>query len=122
MLSLYFDDVRPSPPGWLLARTVDSCIDQLIRNKIQRISLDHDMDVCPTCHGDVDAPGSVVRGQFATQSGILAPCVHNHTGMEVLVWMASTGVWPDIVWVHSGNLEKADEMRAFIKQYKPIAA
>ena len=83
-MKLWLDDVRPAPPGWTLCLSVAEAMFRMAGDYVTEASLDYDLDVCPTCHGD-KAPGD-----FA----ILAPCTHRQTGLDLVDWMVRTGVWP----------------------------
>lgn len=40
-MKLYVDDMRPAPPGWQLARTVEQAVDFLKDNWVDELSLDY---------------------------------------------------------------------------------
>jgi hypothetical protein len=42
-MKLYLDDQRPTPPGWVLARTADDAIDLLRQGGVTELSLDYDL-------------------------------------------------------------------------------
>lgn len=42
-LRLYLDDIRPAPPGWVLARTADEAIGILRGGGVAEMSLDYDL-------------------------------------------------------------------------------
>ncbi|MCZ8515330.1 cell division protein FtsJ [Paenibacillus filicis] len=43
MINVYLDDMRPCPKGFILARTVESCIELISSKKLDTLSLDHDL-------------------------------------------------------------------------------
>ena len=98
MIKLFLDDVRlPSDiynsDGWIVVRTAQECVDYLRNNKVNMLSLDHDL-------------GSDEAG----------------TGADVVDWMdeASLNGWelPDSIMVHSANPYAAKFMRIAIEKMK----
>ena len=63
-MKLWLDDVRPAPPGWTHARTVDEAQTWLATGVVEEASLDHDL-------------------------GFEQP-----DGSMLVRWMAMTGHWP----------------------------
>ncbi|MFD2612160.1 cyclic-phosphate processing receiver domain-containing protein [Paenibacillus gansuensis] len=43
MIHLYMDDYRRKPEGFVLARTIDECMDLLEQEKVDILSLDYDL-------------------------------------------------------------------------------
>lgn len=42
-MKIWLDDIRPAPAGWVWAKTFDKCVFLLSNNKVEEISLDHDL-------------------------------------------------------------------------------
>lgn len=42
-MKVYLDDVRQAPEGWVLVKTPKEMIDLISKNKVDIISLDHDL-------------------------------------------------------------------------------
>lgn len=94
-MNLWLDDVRDPEdyghPGWKWVKTAKECIEFLKKNKVQRISLDHDL-------GDEAVAGS---------------------GYDVAVWMEENSYWPDGgVQVHSMNPVGRARMEAALASAK----
>jgi hypothetical protein len=43
MISVYLDDIRPCPEGYILARSVEACMEIIRSKKLHTLSLDHDL-------------------------------------------------------------------------------
>jgi hypothetical protein len=116
-LSLFVDDVRNPPPGWTVCRTVALAKSIISTCWVARVSLDHDFDCCPRCHGDVDANGVPVLTSDGGQADVLAPCRCDpkpENGLDLAVWLVQNPkYWPTLgtVTVHSANVDGAAAMR-----------
>jgi hypothetical protein len=87
-ISLWLDDLRPAPEGWLWVKTVDEAIEVLKNQSVARASLDHDL-------GE-DIP----------------------EGYKLCLWMAEHNTWPtQEISVHSQNAVGADRMCGVIERY-----
>ena len=129
-MKLYLDDVRPVPPGWVLAKTVPEAI-ELLKQGVDEASLDHDLGLCDQCWEDAktlanDNPKFKLNLDFshkmAWNHGLAsyASCVHNGTGYDLVCWMEEHDVWPAAKpTVHSANPVGAARMRQVIdKKFK----
>ena len=86
MISLYLDDERPTPVGWVGVKTTHEAKAALQQHQVHKMSLDHDL-------GQPDG----------------------ETGTNFVEWMAKTRKWPDEKpEVHSANPYGAKAMRALI--------
>ena len=73
-MRLWVDDLRPAPPGWVHARTIEEAQGWLLTGQVEEASLDHDL-------------------------GFEQP-----DGSALVRWMARTGRWPkNRPVVHSMN-------------------
>lgn len=87
-MKLWVDDVRPAPPGWTWARTLDEAQGYLVRGGVEEASLDHDL-------------------------GFEEP-----DGSALVRWMAMTGHWPKAKpTVHSLNPVGRAYMLGVIERY-----
>jgi hypothetical protein len=93
--SLWLDDVRDAPQGWVHSRSVRQAIQELsARGAPELASLDHDL------------------GDFAGDGG---------DGFRLVLWMAENDVWPLIgIRVHSSNAPGRLRMLADIDHYGPF--
>lgn len=75
-MRLWLDDVRPAPPGWTWATTVDSTIQTLREHDVYEISLDYDLD-----YTDGQRKGDEVLKWLAMMVDQLDPfpVIHFHT-------------------------------------------
>lgn len=110
-INLWLDDIRPAPEGWVRVKTVHEAIEVMRTKDVDHMSLDHDLDLCPTCH-DLNEDYS---------QDILLPCKCNQsTGYDFVKWMAGNDIWPKFKpTVHSANPVGANNMRAMIDRYGP---
>jgi len=95
-MKIFLDDEREAPEGWLRVRWPEDVIKILMREKVEEISLDHDL-------GD-DEHG---------------------TGYDVILWIeyavATWGFKPPIITVHSANSSARLKMEAGIESIKRFA-
>lgn len=102
---LWLDDQRPCPEGWRHAKTAHEAIVLMAKERIFEASLDHDLGHCSNCTG--------CKG-YRSSCG----CSCHWTGYTVVIWMASTGIWPATKpMVHSANPSGAANMAAVIESY-----
>lgn len=106
-VKLWLDDVRPAPEGWVHAKSVKEAIEIMSTHRVEEMSLDHDLDVCPVCHPNVK------------KGDILPPCTcRESTGYDFVLWMAKNNNWPTTKpYVHSMNPAGAQAMRQTIERY-----
>jgi len=114
-LSLWLDDLRPAPTGWLWVKSVAEAIAALATGTVEHASLDHDLG--HGCEGGcLDDSGDVVR----LLCGADCQCECHRTGYDLVKWMAEWNVWPTrSIRVHSTNPSGAANMRATIARYAP---
>ncbi|MBI5544590.1 MAG: hypothetical protein HY901_11920 [Deltaproteobacteria bacterium] len=87
-MKLWLDDVRPAPPGWVQARTIEEAQRWLVTGEVEEASLDHDL-------------------------GVEQP-----DGRALVRWMAQTGHWPKHrPVVHSMNPVGRMYMEGVIERY-----
>ena len=95
MVKVYLDDSRPTPPGWVPARSPEEVIRLLEQGDVTELSLDHDLAA--------DAQG---------------------TGYDVPTWLeeavATRGFRPPRISVHSAN-SAAGRMRQAISAIERLA-
>ena len=87
MLVWLDDSPERDPEGWTVVRTADEAIALLITGGVEMISLDHDL------------------GETRYD-----PYPREVTGMDVVVWMITNGVFPKVINVHSHNGDRAKWM------------
>lgn len=93
MISMWLDDVRPAPTGWVQVRSVDAATALLQAGLVRRASLAHDLGTCAHLGGD---------------------------GYRVVDWMAEHDVWPpDGVQVHSANPVGRERIQGVVDRYGP---
>lgn len=116
MISLWLDDVRPAPDGWLWVKTVSDAKVHLTGGRVERASLDHDLGACDACTG-----GCTPEEWLARNDGQSMPhCSHVGTGYDLCLWMAEHGHWPRTrPSVHSLNPVGRGRMRGVIERYFP---
>ncbi|PLR86700.1 cyclic-phosphate processing receiver domain-containing protein [Bacillus sp. V33-4] len=42
-ISVFLDDYRPCPPGYILTDNIDECLNLLVHFHVEHLSLDHDL-------------------------------------------------------------------------------
>ena len=111
---LWLDDIRPAPPGYVHAKTVEEAKPYLMRG-VRYASLDHDLGACEACMGGRSAE------QWLVESGMshMPNCEHVGTGYTLVCWMEETGHWPTVKPnVHSANpAGKARMLAAINRRY-----
>lgn len=72
MINIYLDDLRPEPDGFVLAKNVEECIKLFSENKVNIISLDHDLGeeltgydfvkwmITGYVYGELDLPKTII--------------------------------------------------------------
>lgn len=86
---IYLDDERKPPPGFVLVRTAEECIEAIKAGDVDEVSLDHDLGVGYS------------------------------TGYAVVAWMAEHNVWPAEITLHTMNPEGRRAMAALIRNHAP---
>ena len=100
MVSLWLDDMRPAPDGWVWVKTVEEAKRHLETGQVLRASLDHDLGACNTCMGGRTAEQWLDESKFTQMPN----CDHFGTGYTLVCWMEETGHWPmKMPLVHSAN-------------------
>jgi hypothetical protein len=93
---LWLDDMRPAPPGWLWARSVNEAVELCAEHTITHMSLDHDL------------------GYFASEGG---------DGSRFTDWLAEHDKWPERGFrVHSSNPVGVRSMLATADRYADLAS
>ncbi len=106
-MKLWLDDIRNPPDDtWTTARTADEAIAILKTGFVVEASLDHDLGHCPAC--------TECKGW-----GSPCGCRCHLSGNFVVNWMATEGVWPEHVRIHSMNPVGAENMRSTLLRYGP---
>jgi hypothetical protein len=86
-MKLYLDDIRKEPPGWVRCYWPDEVIHFLKTQKVEEVSLDHDL-------------GDDRRG----------------TGYDVLLWIEEgvvmSGYTPPKITIHTANISARQKMEA----------
>ena len=112
-ISLWLDDVRPAPTGWIHVKTVDEAIKLLQAGVVQKASLDHDLGACSDCMGG----RTVEQWLEETHYSQMPNCAHFGTGYTLVCWMEENDCWPtEKPTVHSANPAGAAKMRAAINK------
>jgi len=88
-MKIFLDDLRPCPKGFRLAKTVNECLKLIKNNKIDVISLDHDL-------------------------GFGQP-----SGFEVVKYMVRNKIYASKIIIHSANPFGRMRMYRLLKQNKP---
>lgn len=91
-MNIWLDDIRIPPQDWHWFTSVDDCIDALLTEDVEAISLDNDL------------------GYLDEYEMILAP-----EGYRVAEWMEKNQVWPYMVSVHSSNTVAVTLMQDIIR-------
>lgn len=116
-ISMWLDDVRPAPEGWLHVTTVHEAIALIKAGKVARASLDHDLGLCSPCNEEAAKIASALDGVLS-RTPRNCQCM---TGYKLCLWMAESGKWPDErPAVHSANPVGALAMRQIIERYFPL--
>jgi len=89
MINVFLDDLRPCPKGYKLVKTVSECIHLIKKNKINVLSLDHDLG-------------------FGTPSGF-----------EVVRFIVNNKVFPKKIILHTANPFGRLRMYKLLKENKP---
>ena len=95
-MKIFLDDERATPPGWTRVYWPCEAIELLKNEKVEEISLDHDL-------------GDDQRG----------------TGYDVVLWIeeavATRGFTPPLMKVHSANSSAREKMEAGIRSIFALA-
>jgi hypothetical protein len=88
-MRVWLDDmaIRDPSSGWTIVRTADEAIALLMTGQVEAISLDHDL-----------------------QDFRQDPYPREITGMHVVRWMITNGVFPKVINVHSLNPDRGKFM------------
>lgn len=105
--SLWLDDERPEPEGWVRARTAPEAIAFLETRDFGEVSLDHDLGAC--------APCTELAGWKLPQ------CQHTSNGYAVVCWLEER-VMTDVtfpipvVYVHTQNAAALPRMMQAVRK------
>lgn len=123
-MKLWFDDVRPAPPGWTWAKTVLEAIQHLETGEVQRASLDHDIGFFLDAKGDrvyFQEADFIVknRGEPERLVNVRAEIGQAmQDGTDLVRWMAEHDTWPaEKPVVHSMNPVGKKRMQEMIERY-----
>jgi hypothetical protein len=112
MINLYVDDLRTSPPGWQVARTVAEAKMYMLEHTIQDLSLDHDLGHAEGC------PGCVAENAETPTDYV--PHIDAPNGKHLVLWMIEHNIWPkNRPIVHSQNPVGKETMVGLIARYGP---
>lgn len=89
MVHIYLDDFRPSPKGFMLAKSADECMQLLGSYEVQILSLDYDLG----------------WGQ--------------RTGYDVAQWIAQHNKFPREIYLHSSSPSARVRMYELLYMAKP---
>ncbi|GAA3413805.1 cyclic-phosphate processing receiver domain-containing protein [Paenibacillus hodogayensis] len=89
MINVFLDDLRPCPKGYKYAQTADECIKLITDNKVNALSLDHDL-------------------------GFGKP-----SGYEVVKYMVQNRTYPKKIVIHSANPFGRFRMVELLTKHKP---
>lgn len=89
MINVFLDDLRPCPKGFKFAQTAKECIKLIRENKVNILSLDHDLG-------------------FGTPSGF-----------EVVNYIVNNKTYPKKIIIHSANPFGRLRMYNLLIRYKP---
>lgn|SRR5690554_5273766 len=89
MINVYLDDLRPCPPGFVLARTAEECMLLLQDCEINILSLDHDLGL--------DQP----------------------TGFDVVKFMVQHGRYANDIYLHTSSAMGKSNMFQLLYKHKP---
>jgi hypothetical protein len=93
MINLFLDDLRPCPERFTLARNTTECRLLLLENKINVLSLDHDL-------GTLETGYDLVKWMVAV--GLNRP-----------------EIYPKEIFLHTANPVGRDNMYQLLNRYKP---
>ncbi|MCA1056092.1 hypothetical protein LCM10_13920 [Rossellomorea aquimaris] len=85
-VNVFLDDYRHCPPGYILAKDIDECIDLLKRYSISHLSLDHDLK-CKT-----------------------------RNGLMLVHYMVRHQLFANSITIHSANAVAGKQMYKFLKE------
>ena len=92
-MNVYLDDIRKCPDNFILARTKDECINLIKNNKINIISLDHDLGESMETGYDV--------AKFIVEYGF------------------ENNIWPNEIYFHTDNPVGRKNMFQLLNHYCP---
>ena len=95
MINVFLDDCREQPDNFILARDTTECRWLLLNNKVNILSLDHDL-------GDIN----------------------EETGYDLCKWLVTIGndnpnIYPKQIYLHTANGVGRDNMYQLLNRYKP---
>jgi hypothetical protein len=96
-LKLFVDDIRRAPDEWCLARTITEAIRILATNRVDEVSLDHDI-------------AHLVNGLEASYS----TCPENYSAVAWYIAAMCVDDRPKRIRIHSANPNGAKEMAAIL--------
>lgn len=108
-MRLWCDDIRPSPPGWVWARTNDEAKVLLSGGKVVECSLDHDLGL-----HDVEIPDDPDELLDLIYSKDLPA---EETGLDLVKWMCEHNLVPRVVRIHSWAPDGAKAMARYLNDF-----
>lgn len=116
-ISVWLDDNRPAPVGWVQAQNVAAAQNLLLHGNVEDLSLDYDLDNPPCSICDFKC-GKIDESECKNK----CLCHRNGklNGSNLIDWMKQSGVWPKHKpVVHSTNARGRQAMELVINQSFP---
>lgn len=102
-MKLFIDDIRVAPQGWVLARTITEAIRILATQKVEEVSLDHDIAYMDE------------RGSFTGKCS-----QENYTPVAWYIREMAKESRPGTVYVHSANPDGALSIKNILEGYTDV--
>lgn len=107
-MKLWLDDIRPSPKGWVWARTNEQAKEYLLTGEVTECSLDHDLG-----YHDVDLP----EDPDEAMEILILRGVSEETGLQLVEWMLEQNLVPSKIRIHSWNPSGTKNMAARLNHF-----
>lgn len=95
-MKIWLDDIRTAPEEWVFCRWPEEVIELLKNNKVEEISLDHDLE----------DPNVIGQGYCSS--------IKERTGYDVLLWIEeqviNNNFKPPKINIHTANISARKEM------------
>ncbi len=105
-MKLFVDDCRPAPEGWTLAVSITEALKILATQKVEYLSLDHDIE-----HWDLPE-GALIANPKGT-------CIEDYSAIAWAISMMPEDRVPDIITVHSAWVDAHDKIRSILLHSQP---
>lgn len=102
-MKLFVDDLRVAPEGWVLARTITEAIRMLATQKVEEISLDHDIAY------------QNERGEFTGKCS-----QENYTPVAWFIREMEIKDRPTLVHLHTANPDGARNIESILKGFAHV--